>query len=159
MPNHPQVELIFRVFRVFQRSRGRDQAHNPLGLVSQCFFSPFNPGQISLTPLHSRQQSRPSRIAKFLLDQILPVIHSEIFNLQHFATPLGLITFTPSPLERKSQVLCQKGKESHLPQRNPSKDEAISKPSKRGPFSFGFKTSSIRLKTRSPFSWCVGTRG
>jgi hypothetical protein len=95
-----------------------------------------------------------------LLDQILPVIHSEIFNLQHFATPFGLITFTSLSLERerKSQVLYQKGKESHLLQRNPSKDEAISKPSKRGPFSFGFKTSSIRLKTRSPFSWCGGRR-
>jgi len=66
-----------------------------------CFFSPFNPGQFSLTPLHSRQESGPSRIAKFLLDQILPVIHSEIFNLQHFATPFGLITFTSLSLGKE----------------------------------------------------------
>jgi hypothetical protein len=54
-----------------------------------------------------------------LLDQILPVIHSEIFNLQHFATPFGLITSHPSPLEgrgkarfyarRAEKAICLKG--------------------------------------------------
>jgi hypothetical protein len=56
-----------------------------------------------------------------LLGQILPVIQGEIFNLQHFAAPFGLITFTSLSLGKEKPGFMPEGQRKPFASKEPLK--------------------------------------